>query len=230
MPQNYIDLKVNLKEEQENREISPKLDLRFKVYVDTFYAEKCWVRPIFASDYVDMIDCFTDPESMKYFGPGKIMSIPKIQAFLLEDSISHCQKETTGWSIMTHDGIAGCFWVRKGKAVVKEESKSKEESKISEEFKNRKEAVMKAEIGYALRPQFAGRGLTTDAGKLILFSNFRYPKFKGIIFATAHPNNKASQAVLKKLGLEPDPERQNVPRYGQVRNYYQYSTMKKKSP
>lgn len=185
---------------------SLKYDLKFSIYKDYLSCEKLWLRPMFPADYIYLTDCFMDPDSMRYWLKGVTYTLEGTQGAILRSAIRNISSpQTSGWSVITHDGIAGCFW------AIKHESDPD------------------ADISYVVRRQFAGRGLTRAAGNLILDAKFSAADFNGKIIATVHPNNKASQHVLEKLGLQPDPERQNVSKYGSVRNYYQ-RVVKKEPP
>lgn len=190
-------------------------ELRLPVYIDVFSSESLFVRPIFPLDYRALKTCFGDEKNMRYVGPGRCIKGRALKEQFMRLATRNLNKSyTSGWSIITHEGIAGIFTGYK--------------NALSTEV----------EIAYALSPQFAQRKLTTNAGKLILQYRYEYPDFTGKIIATVHPNNNASQCVLEKLGLKSDPERQNVPKFGSVRNYYQlevappilYSFKKKPKP
>ena len=172
-----------------------KADLRLSIYQDYLAGERFSLRPMFPSD-VDLQDCFTNRENMKYWGTGLAQdSTEALQTISRTANNNLSRPQTSAWSIITRDGLSGCFFAWK-----------------------RPDST--AEIAYVIRPGFSGRGLMTQAGRLLLDSQLR--DFEGIITATAHPDNKASQAVLEKLGLKPDPEKQNVyvPAYKSHRNYY----------
>lgn len=59
----------------------------------------------------------------------------------------------------------------------------------------------RASLGYILHREAWGRGLATEAGRLLIaFARERLSLRE--IFATCHPDNRASQRVLEKLGME----------------------------
>jgi [ribosomal protein S5]-alanine N-acetyltransferase len=57
-----------------------------------------------------------------------------------------------------------------------------------------------AEIGYALHPDFWGRGYATEAARLLLGFGFGELGLHRI-YATCDPRNEASARVLRKLGM-----------------------------
>jgi len=192
-----IDSDTDEIKENEERTSSLQTELKLPIYADTYFCESLFMRPIFPLDYRWLKACFNDANNMRYWGSGTC-----IKGSVLKDQfIRHAARNlhnacNSGWSIITHKGIAGCFWA----------------------WKNDSETEV--EIAYVLSAEFSGRGLAINAGKLVLQYQCAYPNFIGKIIATVHPNNQASQCVLEKLGLKKDPERQNVPKFGSVRNYY----------
>jgi len=59
------------------------------------------------------------------------------------------------------------------------------------------------EIGYRYRRATWGQGVATEAAAAVLAHGFEVLKFDPIVGVT-HPDNRASQRVLEKLGLERD--------------------------
>lgn len=186
-----------MKGNSEETECSPQSDLQLSIYADTFVSERLFMRPIFRLDYRSLKRCFCDEENMRYWGAGPCKGRDLKEKFVRYATLNLDKLYTGGWSIITHEGMAGCFWAWKNALGTE------------------------VEISYALSPQFSGRGLSTTAGRLVLQYRYEDPDFAGKVIATVHPDNKASQSVLEKLGLKPDPDRQNMPKYGSVRNYYQ---------
>lgn len=66
------------------------------------------------------------------------------------------------------------------------------------------------DLGFAVLPDYEGKGLTTEASKTVLGYGFNMLKMENI-FGITNPNNFASQRILEKLGFErlrllkPDP-------------------------
>jgi len=177
-------------------------DLKLPMYTDQLSGERLSLRPMFPSDLV-LQESFTDKDNMKYWAAGPASNTQEAQKRIVRLAANNLKgQQTTAWSIITHAGIAGCFFAWPSQDPNKQE----------------------VELAYVIEPRFAGRGLATQAGHLILHS-YKTRDFEGTMVATAHPDNKASQAVLEKLGLKPDPERQNVfvTAYNAPRNYYQRS-------
>jgi len=181
-------------------------DLALITYSGFLYGHTVWLRPTFPTDHLTLQDAFTNRENMKYFGNGIPWSKEEVEERIFRNARKNLfQSEICSWSMISHDGIAGCFWVFRTQEVIPD-------------IKD-KSACEKAEIVYCVRPGFSGRGLATEAGKMVV--NSMLPYFNGVLFATVHPKHKASQSVLEKIGLQPDPEKQGVPKFGSLRNYYQ---------
>lgn len=70
-----------------------------------------------------------------------------------------------------------------------------------------RESVQEVEIGYALLPDFWGKGYATEIGQaLVAFCREQFPELQ--IMAKVHPANLASIRVLEKLGMEVEMSRQ----------------------
>lgn len=182
-------------------------DLGLTPYPGFLCGHRVWLRPTFPTDHEALQDAYANPDNMKFLGDGLPWSKQEVEERTFRNAHKNLsQTQISQWSTMiSHGGIAGCFWVYRNQEIIPD-------------IKDRKENE-EAEIAFCVRPGFAGRGLTTEAGKVVV--NSMLPYFKGVIFATVHPKNKGSQCVLEKIGLQPDPERQGVPKFGSTRNYYQ---------
>jgi RimJ/RimL family protein N-acetyltransferase len=188
--------------------LSLRSDLGLTISPDFLCHQNFWMRPIFLDDWWGLQNCFFDPDNMKYFGPGLAWSPEQLQNRIRQNALRNIDPTfpgTTGWVLITHDGLAGCFW-----AVPSDPSNTE------------------VELSYCIGSRFSGKGLTTSAGQLVLSPRLEAPYFVGTIFATAHPDNKGSQHVLAKLGLQPDPARQGIPKFGFIRNYYQKHVLPEK--
>jgi RimJ/RimL family protein N-acetyltransferase len=181
---------------EEKEEISSNKDifqnLQLKPYKNFMAGQKVILRPVFPSDHKEM-SFFNDPKVMSHFGNGKISTMETIEERILRQARNNESKPRLYyiWALITHEGIAGQILIT---------------------YPNETEAS--TELFYIISPQFGGRGLTTEASKLVI--NF----IKGPFVATVHPTHKASIAVLKKLGFKLDPKRQNIKKYDSIRDYY----------
>jgi RimJ/RimL family protein N-acetyltransferase len=64
----------------------------------------------------------------------------------------------------------------------------------------RRDELAFPDLGYALLPQYEGRGLATEAGRAALAHGFRALGMRRIV-AIVTPENHGSRAVLGKLGM-----------------------------
>jgi ribosomal-protein-alanine N-acetyltransferase len=130
---------------------------------------------------------------MRYLGRGITLTQEEAKEHTMRQAKHNEVKALSyyHWAIIAHGGIAGKIFIVYP-------------NKVEKRF----------EIGYCIAPAFGGRGLTTEASRLVI--NFVGEEF----VATAHPANKASIAVLEKLGFRRDMSRQNVEKYGSVRDYF----------
>ncbi|AHM59576.1 putative acetyltransferase [Flammeovirgaceae bacterium 311] len=58
------------------------------------------------------------------------------------------------------------------------------------------------QIGYKLKPEAQGKGYATEIAEGLLYHSFFKAGLQKVV-AVTHPQNKASQRVLKKLGMQP---------------------------
>ena len=75
------------------------------------------------------------------------------------------------------------------------------------------------EIGYRYRRAAWGRGVGTEAASVVLDHGFKAMKFDPIV-AVTHPENRASQRVLEKIGLKAGG---SAFHYGQDLSYFHLS-------
>lgn len=84
-----------------------------------------------------------------------------------------------------------------------------------------------AEIGYALNDKYANNGYTTEAAQKILEFAFETLELEKI-WATCDKNNKASEAVMKKLGMQKEGELRHHERWknGEWMNLLRYAILR----
>ncbi len=56
------------------------------------------------------------------------------------------------------------------------------------------------ELGFHFRPEYWGQGLAQEAARAVIALAFEMPELKGL-FAGHHPENAASERLLRKLGF-----------------------------
>ena len=83
-----------------------------------------------------------------------------------------------------------------------------------------------AEIGYWVGRRHWGKGLATEAAKLIVREGFKKLKLHKI-YATHHPKNIASGRVMQKLGMKYEGTlRQHVKSRGKYRDMVHYCILR----
>lgn len=190
-------LSASYSHEADSLLLDPRQDLQLMPYTATMAGENALLRPLFPSDHPSMRPIFTDQHVMKYFGNGQTLTIEQVEertlASAVHNNFLNKEKKYYHWAIIAHGGIAGRVSIYQPEAY---------------------EGI--TEIFYMISPAYGGRGLTTEAAKLVV--NF----IGGNFMATAHPDNKGSIAVLEKVGFTRDMHRQNVKleKYGSVRDYF----------
>ncbi len=168
-------------------------ELRLSPYKDALLGSDILLRPIFPEDYEGISAIYSDQKSMQYFGQGRAYTLAEVKKFAsrwAKENLSSTTMKEQRWAIISHDGFTGCVFT-----FISKDSK-------------------RTEIAYCISPYFSGRGLTTQASKLVI------EYVGGPFVATVHPENIGSRKVLEKLGFKEDPIRQGVPAYGSIRDYF----------
>lgn len=164
-----------------------------------FIGHNFFLRPFLntLSDHQAMGDVWSDPEQMRYFGDGQVLSSIQITQRALRLAFLAAQDNP--------DHMHWSFVVRQGNDLAVA-------GRITFLYYNKPTTL---ELAYCTSPRFAGRGLAGAASLLLL------QEFNCAFKATAHPENKASIAVLQRLGFKETAA--NVPLYGSIRNFYAFS-------
>lgn len=167
-------------------------------YAHMLLGENIWLRPVFPQDAPAYFPIFTNPEKMKYLGTGRACTTEECLALILRmanntRSFSHVPEDIFKENSV---GFYLSFFNHKGPSGIVKISKAQD-------------------LGYEdyLEIAYYGQGGTREAVKIVL-NNFKYFSF----VATAHPKNKASIKILTDNSFEL--EKENIPKYGSVRNYY----------
>lgn len=171
----------------------PTMDLCLQPYTDYMAGENLFLRPVFPDDHLSFRAVFMNPDAMSMLGDGKVKTEKECIEFCIRD-ITHNDLALYNSRIFTMITSDGVA----GRIAI---------------YKRDNDLL---ELAYFIRPDQGGRGYTTEGSKLVM--NY----YGGNFEATAHPQNIPSIRVLQKLGFHPDPTRQNVPKYGSVRNYWIY--------
>jgi len=121
----------------------------------------------------------SDPDVMKYVGPGRAESIDQVQA-KLEKVNAHWDLHAFGyWALIDRASGNLAGWC--GLSYL--------------------EDTEDIEIGYGLAKAYWGKGLATEAAAAVMKYGFVQLRLDRIV-AVAYPENIPSQVIMKKLGMK----------------------------
>lgn len=146
-----------------------------------FETERMVLRPTSLEDAAFIWQLFNSPKWLKYIGDRKVRSEKEASNYIRDRMIS--QRERLGYSTFTV--------VRKS-----------DQTKLGICGLYDREGLEGIDIGFALLPQFEGRGYASEATERLLklaFSEFGLTEIKAITTRL----NFASQKLLTKLGMQP---------------------------
>jgi RimJ/RimL family protein N-acetyltransferase len=147
-----------------------------------FSTPRLVARHIGHADLADMLEVYGDEDAMRWVGDGKAIT----------------REEAVGWLEVTADnyrrrgyGMSALVWRESGETVG---------------FCGlvHPDGQPEAEIKYALKRGYWGRGIATEAAAAMLDYGRRYHGL-GYIIATTDPDNVASHRVLLKAGMTRGP-------------------------
>jgi RimJ/RimL family protein N-acetyltransferase len=137
-------------------------------------------RPFTPDDFDLMAGLHRDPQVGRYF--GGVWSDDKVREALATFAEEQAELGHSKWAAFTLDGR---FVGRAGVSLW--------------------EPTGELELGYALRPEFWGRGLATEAARAVAAYAFSVTDVDHLIGFT-HLENTGSQRVLEKIGMVRQPD------------------------
>lgn len=178
--------------EEDNKTIPiPRADLSLAMYKDTIVGSDVLLMPVFPRHSIYLYPVYCNADAMQYYGVGKVKTMEEVDhTYALKAAKNLREARAINYLIITAHGAAGQLAV---------------EYSILEQAQ---------EISYGISPDFKGRGIATAASQTAMRS------YKGYFYATVHPQNTGSVAVLKKLGFKRNESRVNVTQYNSIRDYY----------
>jgi len=143
-----------------------------------FETKRLLLRKLKESDTKDIFEMRKDPDVMRYIGEPQT-DIKSSSTWIVKMS-ERWDKERIGFSAVvdkkTKEFIGWCgLWI------------------LNE--------TNEIEVGYAISPKFWGKGYATEAARRCVKYGFEELELDKIV-ALAFPENKASQNVMKKLGMK----------------------------
>ncbi len=144
------------------------------------------MRPFAESDLGDLSALFADPAVMQYIGPPD--SLTPVDA---DDSLHEMMAdlEANGYGML---------------ALIER----REKRFIGRCGLTKREGSDEIELDFILSNHAWGKGYATEAAKEVLRYAFNVLKLKRVV-GLAHPNNRAAQRVLEKLGMKHTGRRQS---------------------
>jgi GrpB-like predicted nucleotidyltransferase (UPF0157 family)/predicted acetyltransferase len=134
------------------------------------------------SDLDNLIALRSDPDVMKYIGNGSTQTKEQVESFL-KNAIPYQEKYGLGFCSV-FEKESGDFVGQGGLFHFKSD-----------------ETQSEIEVAYRLHKKFWGRGYATELTKALIRWGFEHLPVNKLL-AAAHPDNIASQKVLKKAGLD----------------------------
>jgi len=151
------------------------LELKFTPFPD-LSSERLTLRKITNEDAEEVFFLRSDGEVLKYIDRNAATSIEEAIQWItmIDEAIANNESIAWGLSLKNETVLIGtiAFW-------------------------NIKKEHYRAEIGYALRPLFHGRGLMHEAMGAVLSYGFRIMKLHSVE-ANVNPNNEASIKLLER--------------------------------
>ena len=140
--------------------------------------QRLYLRPLQIKDLASLVALYSNPEVVRFLKDGKPRSSQVTEANL-KWHIAHWQKHKLGyWAIFdkTTSDFIGC-----GGLYL--------------------DSSPEVNIGYTIDKAFWGRGIATEVALASLKFGIQQLGFNRVV-AVVHPENKASQRVLEKVGLK----------------------------
>ena len=154
------------------------LQLQFQPF-PVLYTDRCRLRSITLQDAPQLYKLRTNEQVLQYVDREKATSLAEVEVLIRKIQVNAIQNEAIGWAITlrNEDTMIGdiSFW------------------RVQKEH-------YRAEIGYALLPQYWQQGLMSEVIKEVIRYGFQQMKLHSIE-ANVNPQNKASIQLLLKHGF-----------------------------
>lgn len=149
-----------------------------KSLIPTLTTSRLLLRPFTISDVASLHRILSQPNILKYFPNPEAPSIERVQE-IIENQLKHWDEHKLGWwAVIPIGGDELIGW--NGLQYLPETDE--------------------VEVGYLLSQDFWGQGFATEGAQAGLDFGFEQHELIEIIGLT-HPDNTASQNVLKKCGM-----------------------------
>jgi ribosomal-protein-alanine N-acetyltransferase len=147
--------------------------------IPTLTTPRLTLRPFTLDDVTHLHHIMNEPNIMQYFPNTEPPDMERVRK-IIENQLNHWDEHNLGWWAVVPIGQSQLIgW--NGLQYLPETDE--------------------VEVGYLLSKQFWGRGYATEGARASIQFGFENFDFKEIIGLT-HPENLASQNVLKKCGMQ----------------------------
>ena len=148
-------------------------------HIPTLTTPRLMLRPFTTDDINPLHRILNQPDILQFFPNPESPPIERVQQ-IIEKQLAHWEEHNLGWwAVVPQGGSELIGW--NGLQYLPETDE--------------------VEVGYLLSNQFWGRGYATEGAKASIQFGFENFKF-GEIIGLTHPENLASQNVLKKCGMQ----------------------------
>jgi len=149
-----------------------------KATIPTISTSRLTLRPFTLKDVASLHQIMNEPNIMQYFPRTDPPDMERVQR-IIENQLNHWEEHHLGWwAVVPHGQSDFIGW--NGLQYLPETGE--------------------VEVGYLLSQQFWGRGYATEGAQASIkycIENFNFDEIIGL----THPENTASQNVLKKCGM-----------------------------
>lgn len=144
------------------------------------HTERLVLRELTSSDGQALLACFSNPEVLRHYGQQPLTSLGQVQQIIRNFANNFAEKRGVKWGIVLkdHEGIIGTIG-----------------------FQEWSIEHRRAEISYALLPEYWGNGYAQEAVKRAIsygFEEMDLVRIGAIVFK----ENEASNLLLQKIGFE----------------------------
>ena len=142
--------------------------------------ERLILRELIEDDAQGILNCFSNEDVLRYYGQNPLTDLEQVKNIIRNFSNNYKEKRGIKWGIERKEteGIIGTIG-----------------------FHDWSSEHKRAEIAYALLPEYWGNGYATEAVLKVVsygFTELELTRIGAVVFT----ENKASNALLEKLGFE----------------------------
>ena len=146
--------------------------------IPTIHTQRLTLRPFTLADIQPLHRILSEPDILGYFPPTDPPDVERVRK-IIQHQIDHWEEHNLGWwAVVPKEGAELIGW--NGLQFLTETGET--------------------EVAYLLSKPYWGQGYATEAARAAIKYGFETLNL-GQIIGLTHPENKASQNVLKKCGM-----------------------------